>query len=372
MHASLRKRSAFTLIELLVVIAIIAILIGLLLPAVQKVREAAARTQCSNNLKQLGLACLNYESAFGSLPPGTNLPCAMYLNPPGGNPTPPPVTPGQSYSLLEAIMPFAELGALYNQLAVAQGTSTTYVGFVGPATVSSTYSMTGTTVYGNDSNYNNCLVTAANPNPLGSTVVKTFICPSDTAPSVVPYTSGGNTYSMGANSYVGVGGTSVFYFKGAPSPAGAPTTGMTQDGIYYLNSQIKIRDITDGTSNTLALGERSRVDPVYDLIPYNEGAYILENQTGWAWANYYAGENTIGGAVQQINWNLGMVISGPPYSDPNSFYTYQRLQVFGSQHTGGANFCAADGSVHFLTNSTPLNVLQASCTRAAGETLTFQ
>src|SRR5690349_11483992 len=115
------RRSAFTLIELLVVIAIIAVLIGLLLPAVQKVREAAARTKCSNNLKQLALAAHNYHSANGVLPPG-------FLGPREGytyyNGT------AQSYGLLVFLLPYVEMDAIFRQLKLPMDVAT----FTGDAT----------------------------------------------------------------------------------------------------------------------------------------------------------------------------------------------------------------------------------------------
>ena len=104
------KRKGFTLIELLVVIAIIAILIGLLLPAVQKVRGAAARMQCGNNLKQLGLAAFNYEGTYQRFPSGVNLPFTTTV---AGGPSAGPVIPGKYISLFEALLPYVEQDNLY-------------------------------------------------------------------------------------------------------------------------------------------------------------------------------------------------------------------------------------------------------------------
>src|SRR6516165_7410007 len=112
-------RAAFTLIELLVVIAIIAVLIGLLLPAVQKVREASARSQCLNNLKQLGVAAQNYVSAVGHLPPGVNLPCGIKYNSGSAIQTPESPVPGKSFSLFIARLPYVEQDNIYNQLNLA-------------------------------------------------------------------------------------------------------------------------------------------------------------------------------------------------------------------------------------------------------------
>jgi prepilin-type N-terminal cleavage/methylation domain-containing protein/prepilin-type processing-associated H-X9-DG protein len=329
--ASMNRRSGFTLIELLVVIAIIAILIGLLLPAVQKVREAANRMSCTNNLKQIGLSAFNYESAYGRFPSGMNVPLSTQVSGVNTSGTvfttnalyksgliPNPPTPGQFISLFEALLPFIEQDNLQKQLVLTQN------------------------------QYANC----NGPNSTGAQVVKILLCPSDYIPNPVStYTTGGVTYYLGLNSYGGNGGRSSWYMSAAE---------LTNDGVYYINSSTKIRDISDGTSNTIAFGERYHNDPVYTNI---------QTLGGWAWANYNAHQDMIFSAAAPVNYQLppGTVTGSPNFpEDP-------RVACFGSGHTGGANFCFGDGSVRFLalTGNSDLPLLQALCTRAGGEVATL-
>jgi prepilin-type N-terminal cleavage/methylation domain-containing protein/prepilin-type processing-associated H-X9-DG protein len=321
------KRKGFTLIELLVVIAIIAVLIGLLLPAIQKVREAANRIVCSNNLKQLGLAAHNYHSALGRFPPGVNLPSTYTGLGNGSLSTPPPIVAGQAFSLFTALLPYVEQDNLYALL----------------------------NLNGYNSQYQNCTT----PTSPGATVVKVFLCPTDTAPTQTTYTSGNTTWYFGANTYGGNAGIRSWYtfFSG-----GYP--GMTQDGLFYINSSVTIGGISDGTSNTLAFGERNRRDPVLDAIP-SYGANFIEQHSGWAWANNLPGYDYLFGAARPLNWT----VPAGTTSDPGFIYEDDRLSTFGSQHTGGANFCMADGSVRFISNSIPLLTLQYLCTRAGGEVI---
>lgn len=227
------RRKGFTLIELLVVIAIIAILIALLVPAVQKVREAAARTQCNNNIKQVALSAHSYEAAYKRFPSGHNF----------GDPATAPAAPdkGKYYGLLVALFPYMEKGDIVK-------------------------SMDLTSQYQLNTN---------GPNSVGAQPVLSLICPSDVnmpVPAVLKY----NTYYFGISSYGGCSGTSA-------TEVASKWGQMLNNGIFFGNSRVRMNEILDGTSNTLFFGERTQVKL--------EKASSAMAVGGWAWANAYALED---------------------------------------------------------------------------------
>jgi prepilin-type N-terminal cleavage/methylation domain-containing protein/prepilin-type processing-associated H-X9-DG protein len=290
-HSSSRCRRGFTLIELLVVIAIIAVLIGLLVPAVQKVREAAARTQCQNNLKQIALAAHNFEGNYKRFPAAVNIPGEQNF----GWPVAP--DPNRWYGLHMALFPYYEQDNLRR------------------------------TLVDNVPNpqYQNC----NGPNSVGAQVVQILICPSDPAMPRPPVGTYG-AYYFGLSSYGGCSGTSATTTNGNQS---------LKNGIFYMNSSVTIAQITDGTSNTLFFGERCRFN-----LPATSSSEALG---GWAWANFYAQEdNTMntsepmeGSRVHDLNqfgsMHNGGLISNFAFADGSvksisksiSIIVYQRLST---------------------------------------------
>src|SRR5437868_6259658 len=246
------RRSAFTLIELLVVIAIIAVLIGLLLPAVQKVREASARSVCQNNLKQIALGAMSYESAYGRLPPGQ-------LGAIGGRSR--DFFDAQSYGLLVFLLPYVEQDAIARQL-----TNTLDLNSLGnrPTPADQQGWWRSSTDFG-----------------LSFSRIKTFLCPSDevisskdtvngagiegpmpnplspgTATITLGYLSGGQNYDIGKTNYLGVAG-GLGDGVGIDSLSGPNINLQPYVGLFTNRSKVTIAEVTsaDGASNTLMAGE---------------------------------------------------------------------------------------------------------------------
>jgi len=244
-----RTRTGFTLIELLVVIAIIAILIGLLLPAVQKVREAAARMSCTNNLKQIGLAAANYESAQSYLPPGLNK----------DNNTHDASFPGSMVGTLAYLLPYVEQDNTYRLFQPGV--------FTDPSTVSFSSAFFGTNA--------------------AQTRIKTFLCPSDNMDTTTP--TGGPFIALVC--YPG-GMTGTYWgYGGSPDPFGrsnyascagylSDVPGYPYQGVYTQNKKQTTVTISDGSSNTLAFGE-TICGPVTGTRSYVSLWYSFNLPTAW-------------------------------------------------------------------------------------------
>jgi prepilin-type N-terminal cleavage/methylation domain-containing protein/prepilin-type processing-associated H-X9-DG protein len=331
------RRLAFTLIELLVVIAIIAILIGLLLPAVQKVREAAARAKCQNNLKQVALACHNYESANNTLPPG------MGPVPTKGTDT------GSRPSVLAQILPYVEQAAKYSQFDFA---------------------------YDVRSDQHNELARGQD--------IPIYMCPSDASDSVftetqtVPEVFGRSNYfgNLGINAN--------------PYQQSSLTVGM-----FNFVQKIRIADVQDGTSNTAMFSEVKRsVTPftgttaAAGLYPTNvtfiSGFDDTQEASGCSAglpALKYTGlqyfRNLLSTSLYThtlpINYSGYDCISSdinplhqPP--DPNGNGAFEQAHLAArSYHSGGVNAAFGDGSVRFMRDSIPLAVWKMLGTRSAGD-----
>ena len=288
-----RRQRGFTLIELLVVIAIIAVLISLLLPAVQQAREAARRTQCRSNLKQIGLALHNYHDQFQIFPPG----CGLSSQSPDAGYSVDLTTANRAaaYGWATYILPNLDQAPLYNQLNVG--------------------------------GLELCLLMQqASLRPLAQTNLKVYRCPTDVAPDT-------NTQRAFSNAIFGdtpVGTSSYAAVEGTRWSHAVEWITKQQDpfGTFWPASRVGLRDITDGSSNTLIVGERN-----WDYL-----------SAIWVGTRNYTGNGDVG--LRQIlgitNWQINL----PGNNAPRAFH---------SAHVGGAHFLLGDGSVRFLSQSIHFN-----------------
>jgi prepilin-type N-terminal cleavage/methylation domain-containing protein/prepilin-type processing-associated H-X9-DG protein len=340
------RRSGFTLIELLVVIAIIAVLIALLLPAVQAAREAARRAQCTNNLKQIGLAMHNYVSNVGSFPPGS---LAGNSNSPGG------LWSGPWWPWAAYILPDMEMGPLYNSI---------------------NFSAHGLLTWDNNSGGD----TSPENSTVYNTIINTYQCPSDDTlklftnlnwVSTTQIANGANNFTGAVICYVAnwgdmrVGNPIFDQYTGDPLINGGQSWGCNNTfrgmfGDCSNGAVVAIAAVTDGTSNTFLVGENS---------PYYNGSLLWTNGDGiyastaiplnWR-TNLQDGQIDVDGTTCNIG---ALNVITTPHCFRNQTYNYG----FKSKHPGGANFAMADGSVRFVKQSISPRPYNALGSRAGGE-----
>jgi prepilin-type N-terminal cleavage/methylation domain-containing protein/prepilin-type processing-associated H-X9-DG protein len=374
---SVRARSyAFTLIELLVVIAIIAILIGLLLPAVQKVREAAARIQCANNLKQIGLTLHNYANTRGFFPSAGS----ADGKPLSGGPWP---CAGEGTNWSVYILPYMEQGNVYNRLT-----------FNGDSGWTNDQTQKGSSAVNN-------------VNIAAGAVMPMYRCPSDSRPNLIRNDSnvrdgnGNEVILVNRNSYVAIAGA-VNNLDGS----GLFLESRNTDGSSWSNQfgisawggvihpdwgGIKFGAITDGTSNTMVVGEQSSqltgIDQNGNIV---NDQYSVTSTGGGLFRGHSDGTDGLGNINAPARW---MDARGQTYTTIR--YAINRKTGWGCQtsgsagvgvcgggpatwnseganvpltsnHTGGVNVLFGDGSVHFLSDGTPLLMLARLATRDDG------
>ncbi len=327
------RRRGFTLIELLVVIAIIAVLIALLLPAVQAAREAARRAQCTNNLKQVMLSTLNYESAQGSLPTGKFV---------GPNPLDPTIPfEHMGWGALAFIQPFTEGSPVFNSINFN-------IGMLGGPAQGYEYWPQNTTVY--------------------RISIAALLCPSDGFPTSVP---GSGSVPFAAGSYLMISGA-------GETLNGVQGNGERATGVLFTNSWLRLSALTDGTSNTVAFSESLRG-------PGSAGAYEVAAGTSNDVKRYLSNAGDGGNcdspiaqsAIKMGAWFAGNFEDGnmgnvalPPNTkimDCTFHSASAPWKSARSNHSGGVNAAFVDGHVGFIKDSISPTTWRSLGTRAGGE-----
>ena len=322
-----QRNAGFTLVELLVVIAIIGILVALLLPAVQAAREAARRSQCSNNLKQIGLGILNYESARGSLPPGSQVKVPEFC----GN--------GQCRGIPVTIliMPYLEQGILPDVLKQRLADR-------------------------NSNGWAWSLIASEEGDTAGNTRIPGYVCPSAIEwPNILPRLD-----------YVpcsgGPGDTSIGYHPRDPNkqPVAINARGhVFTNGVFNMGVEIPMRRIVDGTSTTFAFGEsisatRYGAGPGYGTDAGGPSAWWFGGSCTTNFESDYSSHHYrfLRSTLKPINSHL---------IDPQTQADQQNDACFSSEHPGGAHFLFVDGHVQFIQEDIDYNTYQFLATYAAGE-----
>jgi prepilin-type N-terminal cleavage/methylation domain-containing protein len=307
-------RSGFTLIELLVVIAIIAILIALLLPAVQQAREAARRTQCRNNLKQIGLALHNYNDNHNALPSGS----IVQLNAAGTQDF------GHGWTWHASILPYIDQAPLFQAIQGVNGMG----GDPGDQNTGTTQVFRSSTLAG-------------------------FWCPSQPDVRNGSQKNGYQTCNYNGNMGTRIGnGNDDCYGTGMSTPAHIRTNVwgcMNGNGIFYISSSVRFRDVTDGLSNTIFVSE----------VPDSGGDAIGIFNAGCDRRAIFSG-----GADSNPPTEMTEYLIAAESNDP---INGGAEEAAGSWHVGGAHFVMGDGSVRFLSENMHMATYQALSTRAGGE-----
>jgi prepilin-type N-terminal cleavage/methylation domain-containing protein len=319
----LRPRRGFTLIELLVVIAIIAILIALLVPAVQKVREAAARTQCINNLKQIGLGLHNYHDVNKAFPPGfiSTLSPGWTFNY-GGSTNQAASETGPGWSMFALILPYVEQTALHKAIR-----------------------------------FDLPITDPANAGPR-STQVPIYICPSDTIPKLISlWPTSLSITDMAVTSYVGC--------LGSGNPSNFPTSYSAAyeepgfNGMFHRNQRIRFADIIDGTSNTIGMGERMSEFSPNGWAGVVPGAQTVYSERHAAKLGQVVGA-TARPAITMVTVHIRSGGPNAPTGSPGGFW---------GPHMNGCNFLNMDGSVRAISSSIDITAFRALGSRNGGEVI---
>ena len=324
--SSTSKSKGFTLIELLVVIAIIAILVALLLPAVQQAREAARRSACKNNMKQIGLALHNYHDVHSKFPIGTRFP----------NNTP--------NNWRFALLPFLEQTPFYEQAKTVPGSDVNFW-------------------EGGSGSYNGDTLLFKD-----KVITSIYMCPSS-ADNPISYANGVAEQGSQSHQYVGImgaypdptGRTNVSY----PSTYGS---NATNTGCLTIGECKSFRDVTDGTSNTIIIGEQSRTSSTTPLLrrsDYTSGwAGMAQRGTVSEWIKLGVADIYFGTGLTSVFHSPNPSSTG---SEANNQYDFNTPLT--SYHTGGVQVVLADGSVRFLGDNTDLLLIQKLCVRDDGQVL---